>query len=221
MKSMWNGVNPYVGYANNPFAAQSYFPFMGMNQPTLGSQFLMNMGGRNAMSTPNPLAYNYPKVPNFSGTQYSAYPKFRQYDYNSGSKSSLHKQINAIQEKEGSSTSKKTEELADKLKEEILKLEEITNKAKEMASHQQSKTDNNEDGVDKSNDNNTSISGHKEALAKDITKGNLRKENSDGTNIELPDNSFSKLNELTVSKEDRERFDEHMKEMMNKLSSLK
>lgn len=108
-----------------------------MNQPVLGSQFLMNMAGQNTMSNPNPLAYNYPKIPHYTGSQYSTYPKFKQArgeenpEKHAKNTSKDNGDFN-LDELNSGKHNKKTEELADKLREEIKKLEELTSKAQNL-----------------------------------------------------------------------------------------
>ena len=162
MKSMWNNINPYVGYVNNPFAVNPYFPYMGMNQPVLGSQFMMNYGGGNARSTPNPLSYNYPKVPHYQGSQYSQYPKFKQRIENEKLGENDGNKIIKEEKEISIKTSKKTEELAEKLKEEIKKLEEITNKAKLLAGDKTQKE--NESDKKKADENKTNLRKNIEVL---------------------------------------------------------
>lgn len=189
-----------------------------MNQPVLGSQFLMNVGSNNPMSTPNPLSYNYPKVSHFKGSQYSSYPKFKEKSNRLNSRKNVEQNINEesdIEESDQSNNlklikkernslkySKKTEELAEKLNEEIKKLEEITNKAKELTKGDLQKNDN--DDIDK--------------------KGNLKKENSENKLKKKEENLHNAelkiVGDMHISKQEKERFDKHMQEIMDKLSKV-
>lgn len=247
---MWNHINPYMGYVNNPFAANPYFPFYGMNQPVLGSQFMMNMGSQNSLSAPNPLNYNYPKVSHFTGTQYSTYPKFKQRNNNENDEDLIYTRKekkyndnnnsnnNSIKEKQKVKYSKKTEELALTLQEEIKKLEEITKKAQELTSGNKNKDGNNGNTEDTGHTYNTENTGNTEKNIKDvnindssnnsnkiddntkvIVNSNLRKR--ENLESESQKQTLNYIKDLKITKEEKERFDIHMKQIMEKLNHLK
>ena len=221
MGTMWNQVNPYAGYVNNPFAVSPYFPLYGMNQPVLGSQFFMNMNGRNSMSAPNPLSYsyNYPKVPHITGTQYSTYPKFKQQQ--KLEKEEKEPTINNLRTQNSSNKRSKTQELTQKLNEEIKKLEELTLKAKELAG---GKIENNNK---ESKEKKEEVKKNVETTTNDTTKqkSNLRKANKEeekAKHKKLNSLNGIKINGNTnITKEEKQKFDSHMKEIMEKLSKIK
>lgn len=91
----------------------------GMTQPVMGANYMMPMAGQSVMSTANPLNFNYPKITNYKGTQYSSYPKFKQTHEPSENKASS-KEI--------------TEKLANALKKELEELSNLTKEAKTLSS---------------------------------------------------------------------------------------
>lgn len=213
---MWNQVNPFMGYMNNPFAGNSYYPMYGMNQPVFGSPYMMNMAGQTALSTPNPLSYNYPKVPQFSGTQYSAYPKFKetQAESNESTKRSIQNPV--------------TLQLAIKLQEEIKKLEEITSKAKQIT------LTNFSNGIDRGN---STISTQSGSIADSKSQNLTESHNADNNPTEkvssdkaepaekasrpLSNLRKAKITDFAVTKQEKEKFDSDMQTIMEKLSSIK
>ena len=194
--------------------ANPYMPMFGNPQATMGSQFLMGMNGRNAMSTPNPQSYafNYPKVPMLRGQKYSNYSKFKQVDEKNSNLENANEnnfdhsvQNENVENKKN--YSKKTEDLAIKLSEEIKKLEEITGKAEMMTGK---KTTNSKSEY---NDEVESLSLNK---LKKIR--NLRSNESDNQNKKDSNKDNAKeikiLGDLKVNKQEKEQFDLHMKEML-------
>lgn len=45
MRGMWNNVNPYSGYTNNPYMMPPYMPMYGYNQPAVYI-FIVILDGR-------------------------------------------------------------------------------------------------------------------------------------------------------------------------------
>lgn len=185
-----------------------------------------NFNGRAIPTLSNPITYNYPKISNFKGSQYSTYPKFKQDDKNNKVSGNIEKtkEINSLKSIEYDNISEKTAELKNKLMSELEILEKITEKAKKIIEIPGIKL--NSTNIENSNktelikNENTSISNVSkvknsgEVIKKDenIKEINFDK---DKQNIEIEKIKFN------LSKEEKNRFNNKMKEIMSKLSKIK
>lgn len=110
---MWNNVNPFYGIVNNPYVVPPYMPMYGYNQPVMPGNYYMPLAGQNAVSAQNPMRFNYPKMMNLRGDQYSNYPKFKE---------KTEKKDNGM-----------SSELTKELEKQIQELQKLTKEAKELA----------------------------------------------------------------------------------------
>ena len=200
-----------------------------MSQPFLGNNYMLgnsNFNGRALPTLSNPITYNYPKIPNFKGSQYSTYPKFKQEDKNIKISGNIEKtkEINSLKSIEYNDISEKTAELKNKLMSELEILEKITEKAKKIIDIPGIKL--NSTNIENSNktefikNDNTAISNvskvknSSEIIKKDENNNEINN-NKDKQNIEIEKIKFN------LSKEEKNRFNNKMKEIMNKLSKIK
>lgn len=220
-----------------------------------------NFNGRALPTVSNPLSYNYPKISNFKGSQYSTYPKFKQENLNGNQNDvkqnyneNLNKQLSAkltspeILALDKDNLSEKTKELKNKLMTELEQLEKITEKAKKIIGTNNLKSNNitstNNSSISDKNEKNTNNGDAKNindmnklnnssnngdnsvnSNIKNDLNANNNVQNLESKNSENKDNKEKNMEidkiKFNLSKEERNRFNNKMKEIMNKLSKIK